>query len=1293
MADNLQHLSLSDEENQALEVVPLVDTSSFFYNLCFVDSFCDLLLHHKKESLTPQWGLELKAIQCRYQRPTSCWLRFENLSLHSQAPASSGTSSFQNQLPSQVFLNSFLGALATDGENDFSAGSMETDCNGDKQDAGENDPLYKPDDGKKRQRVVSTGIVSDTMDSRFTGFYGCPESGRRRTSWNLLRALADRSQLPWLCSGDYNDIADPLEKGGGPLRCISLINGFRNALTDANLNDIQAVGSFLSYTYREGTDQCSKERLDRACSNATWDARFPDAISSNLVAPVFDHTPLLIETVGTQVREANRRFRFDNSWLEDDELGEVVLTSWAVRQLKDVWNQILAEEDIRLRQQAKQFWFRHGDRNSKYFHNSIKARRRCNRIQQIVTSDGSLSSNVGTIHDAFLQYFSGLFSNSPTDFAELLPLVQPRIGAKDNVELLADFTDEEFRSALFQMDPNKAPGLDGLNPAFFQKYWPIIGVDVCNICRLWLAQALANRLKRVLHKIISPNQSAFIPGRLITDNFIVAFEIMHGLKLQNRGSVGSCALKIDIAKAYDRVEWSYLFAMLSALGFSDTWVGWMRMCFSNMSYYIVVNGAEIGPVVPSRGLRQRDPISPYLFLIVAEGLSLLIQDSENRGLLHGCCAKVGCPPVSHLFFADDSLLFFDGTVEEAIRIKQILGFYEKTSGQAVNFDKSGIMFSPCVCEENRLIISGILDVHLSLDSGNYLGLPSLIGRSKKQIFSFLRDRIWKRISSWSNHFLSHAGREVLIKSVLQAIPTYCMNVFLLPISTCRQLYVMMNKFWWGGCREDGRGMNWLSWDRMCGRKSEGGMGFRDLASFNTALLGKQGWRLLVDTNSLLYRVLKAKYFLNGDFLSARLGSNYSFVWKSILSSQQVLQREVRWRIGDGKQVFVVNCPWILRDIGFMPLDEPMFVPEAMRVCDLFVEGELRWDVEKLMNIFSVADMRAILTIPLPLFPKPDKLIWHLHKKGVYPVKSAYFCDLELSGRTGVLGYNDGWNRLWSLDVPPKVHNFLWRACRGVLPTRNILLRRGIHVPAACLFCDHDESISHVFLHCPMAVEERTTRMTIHAWKLWHARNDRLWVNKVLSPSEVHHAASSYFNDYVASLVARPRTLSHPSVPRVLPLIEATTLKVDWIAFIDCAVFVSADLFGFAAVFEDLEGFFSIAISGFYEGGGQHVIAEPLVLRQCLSYARDCFLQVGCIFTDNQSLALAIRSPLDDFSEFGLVVSDCKDVMRSHGKIHVRWVRRSENKATHLLARESIHHGRFKIWIDIPDCLLDYYSTR
>ncbi|XP_021621538.1 uncharacterized protein LOC110621576 [Manihot esculenta] len=309
---------------------------------------------------------------------------------------------------------------------------------------------------------------------------------------------------------------------------------------------------------------------------------------------------------------------------------------------------------------------------------------------------------------------------------------------------------------------------------------------------------------------------------------------------------------------------------------------------------------------------------------------------------------------------------------------------------------------------------------------------------------------------------------------------------------------------------------------------------------------------------------------------------------------------------------------------------------------------------------------------------------------------------ELSDRTDVLGYNDGWNRLWSFDVPPKVRDFLWRAYRGVLPTRNILLRRGIYVPTACLFCDHNESISHVSLHCPMAVElwrlagfstAVDARMAIHAWKLWHARNERLWVNKVLSPSEVHHAASSYFTDYVASLVARPRTLSHPSVPRVLSLVEATTLEIDWIAFIDCAVFASADLFGFAAVFEDLECFFSIAISGFYEGGGQPVIVKILVLRQYLSYARDCFLQTGYIFTDNQSLVLTIRSSLDDFSEFGLVVSDYKDAMRFHGNIHVRWVRRLENRAVHLLARESIHHDRFKIWIKISDCLLDYYSTR
>ncbi|KAG8634086.1 hypothetical protein MANES_17G012850v8 [Manihot esculenta] len=247
---------------------------------------------------------------------------------------------------------------------------------------------------------IDCTIGTGSTQWHFTGFYGCPEPTRRRTSWNLLCELSSHNDLPWLCCGDYNDIAAPEEKSGGPLRASHLISGFRGALLDSGLSDIQHNGSFLSYTYREGTPFCSKERLDRACSYTAWSGIFPDALSSILVAPVSDHNPLLVETIAPTCHIGSRRFRFDNSWLEDPELGEVMqwgrnrnklnraqkdmirkrleedldsVDTREVRRLKEQWNQILAEEEIRIRQQPKLFWFRNGDKNTKYFHNNIKA--------------------------------------------------------------------------------------------------------------------------------------------------------------------------------------------------------------------------------------------------------------------------------------------------------------------------------------------------------------------------------------------------------------------------------------------------------------------------------------------------------------------------------------------------------------------------------------------------------------------------------------------------------------------------------------------------------------------------------------------------------------------------------------------------------------------------------------------------------------------------------------------------------------------------------------------------------
>lgn len=173
-------------------------------------------------------------------------------------------------------------------------------------------------------------------------------------------------------------------------------------------------------------------------------------------------------------------------------------------------------------------------------------------------------------------------------------------------------------------------------------------------------------------------------------------------------------------------------------------------------------------------------MSPYLFILCAEGLSALIRQAEGRGELHGAKICWNAPIISHLLFADDSFLFFKATEEEAHKMKSILTTYEAASGQAISLPKSEIYYSRNVDGSIQHTLTSILGVQAVLGTSKYLSLPSMIGRNKQATFSFIKDRVWQKINSWSSECLSKAGREVMIKSVLQSIPLYVMSIFLLP---------------------------------------------------------------------------------------------------------------------------------------------------------------------------------------------------------------------------------------------------------------------------------------------------------------------------------------------------------------------------------------------------------------------------------------------------------------------------------------------------------------------------------
>ncbi|XP_057755393.1 uncharacterized protein LOC130974535 [Arachis stenosperma] len=297
------------------------------------------------------------------------------------------------------------------------------------------------------------------------------------------------------------------------------------------------------------------------------------------------------------------------------------------------------------------------------------------------------------------------------------------------------------------------------------------------------------------------------------------------------------AIKVDISKAYDRVEWSFVWFIMKKLGFCSKWIEWMKACASTISYSVIVDGTPTDFFKSSRGLRQRDPLSPYLFLFCAEGLSYLLHKGEENNLFQGLRLNSRCPTIHHLLFADDSLLFCKATKYNYSNLSQILQLHGRLSGQQINFSKSAVFFSKNTPLPIRTELAASLEVPNIGTQDKYLGLPFIVHRSKKETFAFIKEKVAKKLSHWNKSFLSASGREVLIKAVGSAIPIYTLDCFKFSYTLLDELHRMMIQFWWGQ-KQNEKKMQWISWDTMTREKNFGGMEFKNLKAFNLAMLAK-----------------------------------------------------------------------------------------------------------------------------------------------------------------------------------------------------------------------------------------------------------------------------------------------------------------------------------------------------------------------------------------------------------------------------------------------------------------------
>lgn len=364
---------------------------------------------------------------------------------------------------------------------------------------------------------------------------------------------------------------------------------------------------------------------------------------------------------------------------------------------------------------------------------------------------------------------------------------------------------------------------------------------------------------------------------------------MHALNSKKDCAEKYMAIKTDISKTYDRVEWSFLEEIMIKLGFHQRWVQMIMSCVTSVSYSVLINGVPYGNFKPERGIRQGGSLSPYLFLLCVEALSQMMENAQNQNHYQGMKLARACPKVSHLLFADDSLFFCRETLDDARCVATILNDYEGVSGQKVNLTKSAITFGKKILPQIQGQIHAILQIHNSGGCGKYLGLPERLSRSKVEDFQFVVEQVKSQINPWYNQFLFPAGKEVMIKSILQAKPVFSMNCFLLPKTICDEINSLLSEFWWG--RNDGhRKISWVSWNKLCLPKKEGGMRFRDLYEFNKALLGKQAWRILQKPNSLLSRLYKGRYYRSSTFLQSTNSTQASYGWRSIQVGKELLKR-------------------------------------------------------------------------------------------------------------------------------------------------------------------------------------------------------------------------------------------------------------------------------------------------------------------------------------------------------------------------------------------------------------------
>ncbi|KAL2929883.1 LINE-1 retrotransposable element ORF2 protein, partial [Bienertia sinuspersici] len=574
-----------------------------------------------------------------------------------------------------------------------------------------------------------------------------------------------------------------------------------------------------------------------------------------------------------------------------------------------------------LQQKAKCQWIREGDSNTAVFHRSIKQRRLQNTIYAIRDCKGVLQDDPSSVAGAFLEYYKDLLGvkeigrqKVQQEIVDLGPVVQ----SEQKLGLVSIPTHEEVKKIMHSIKGDKAPGPDGFGSYFYQDNWELVGEEVseavcsffrtgkllremnttflslipknncpgdvsefrpiacCNTIYKCITKLICNRLKTVLPDLIAANQGAFVHHRFIVHNIMVCQDLVR--KYGRKNSSPSCLIKLDLRKAYDTVEWDFVQEMLESMGFPEQFVQWVMECVSTPMFSLVLNGTPHGFFKSKRGLRQGDPLSPLLFVLCMEYFSrvMMKMTEDPQFKFHPRCRGLR---LTHLCFADDLIMCCRGDKYSIEKILQGFNAFSKVSGLKANNSKTEVY--ACGVEEEVLQqIIGESGYKRGSLPFKYLGVPICSRRIGVSQCEKLVETMTARIKTWSSRHLSFAGRSQLINSVLLSIHQYWAQVFVLPTKVLKDIEKVCRAYLWNG-EWYSEAPGYVAWKNVCTRKKAGGLGFRNIHAWNTAIMTKHVWALARKQDNLWVRWIHAVYLKDNDWWDYKPPQDCSWYWKKI----------------------------------------------------------------------------------------------------------------------------------------------------------------------------------------------------------------------------------------------------------------------------------------------------------------------------------------------------------------------------------------------------------------------------